>query len=81
MESVSPLSHVLMIGMQMDEMTTGPPLNERLAELLDPREEILEAYLFGSQRAGRRSPTATSMSPCTSTKAGPTTPATATGRT
>ena len=32
----------------MDAMTPDPHLTERLAELFDPREEILEAYLFGS---------------------------------
>ena len=37
-----------MIGTAMDATTPDPHLTRRLAELLDPREEILEAYLFGS---------------------------------
>ena len=40
----------------MDTMITDPQLTRRLAELLDPREEILEAYLFGSHARGRAQP-------------------------
>ena len=42
-----------MIGMKMDAMIAEPQLTERLAELLDPRAEILEAYLFGSHARGQ----------------------------
>ena len=45
-----------MIGADMDAQTPDPHLTERLAELLDPREEILEAYLFGSHARGRAQP-------------------------
>jgi len=45
-----------MIGMDMDAMTPDPRLTERLAELLDPRVEILEAYLFGSHARGQAQP-------------------------
>ena len=45
-----------MIGMDMDAMTSDPHLTERLAELLEPREEILEAYLFGSHAQGQAQP-------------------------
>lgn len=42
-----------MIGVEMDATTPDPHLTERLAALLDPREEILEAYLFGSRARGQ----------------------------
>ena len=42
-----------MIGTEMDATTSAPHLIERLVELLDPREEILEAYLFGSHARGQ----------------------------
>ena len=45
-----------MIGTEMDAATPGPHLTERLVELLDPREEILEAYLFGSHARGQAQP-------------------------
>ena len=40
----------------MDALNADPYLTERLAELLDPREEILEAYLFGSHARGQAQP-------------------------
>ena len=40
----------------MDAMIADPQLTERLAELLDPRAEILEAYLFGSHARGQAQP-------------------------
>ena len=40
----------------MDTMITDPQLTRRLAELLDPREEILEAYLFGSHARAQAQP-------------------------
>ena len=40
----------------MDAMLTRPYLTERLAELLEPREEVLEAYLFGSHARGQTQP-------------------------
>ena len=40
----------------MDGTIAGPHLIERLAEVLDPREEILEAYLFGSHAKGQAQP-------------------------
>lgn len=33
-----------------------PQLEQRLAEALEPRQEILEAYLFGSQATARAQP-------------------------
>lgn len=42
-----------MIGTEMDVTAPDPHLIERLVELLDPREEILEAYLFGSHARGQ----------------------------
>ena len=39
-----------------DAMIAVPHLTERLAELLDPRGEILEAYLFGSHARGQAQP-------------------------
>ena len=42
-----------MIAMEMDAMTADPHLTERLVAVLDPHEEILEAYLFGSHARGR----------------------------
>ena len=42
-----------MIGTEMDATTPDPQLTERLVGLLDPREEILEAYLFGSHARGQ----------------------------
>jgi predicted nucleotidyltransferase len=33
-------------------MTTGPTLSLALGAYLEPREEVLEAYLFGSQATG-----------------------------
>ena len=45
-----------MIGVDMDAMTPDRHLIERLAELLDPRAEILEAYLFGSHARGQAQP-------------------------
>ena len=45
-----------MIGTEMDATTPDPHLTERLVELLDPREEILEAYLFGSHARGQAQP-------------------------
>ena len=40
----------------MDAAISNPHLAERLAELLDPRAEILEAYLFGSHARGQAQP-------------------------
>ena len=40
----------------MDETIADPHLIERLAGLLASREEILEAYLFGSHARGRAQP-------------------------
>ncbi|MDD9980019.1 MAG: nucleotidyltransferase domain-containing protein [Gammaproteobacteria bacterium] len=40
----------------MDATTPEPNLIRRLAEVLDPREEILEAYLFGSHARGLAQP-------------------------
>ena len=40
----------------MDAMIAARHLTARLAELLDPREEILEAYLFGSHARGQAQP-------------------------
>lgn len=40
----------------MDGTIAGPHLIECLAEVLDPREEILEAYLFGSHARGQAQP-------------------------
>ena len=37
-----------MIRVDMDANFTASHLTERLVEVLEPREEILEAYLFGS---------------------------------
>ena len=37
----------------MDAMFAEPNLTERLVDVLDPREEILEAYLFGSHARGQ----------------------------
>ena len=45
-----------MIGTEMDATTPRPHLTEHLVELLDPREEILEAYLFGSHARGQAQP-------------------------
>ena len=45
-----------MIGTEMDAMIADLHLTERLADLLDPREEILEAYLFGSHARGQAQP-------------------------
>ena len=45
-----------MIGAEMDATTPEPHLIQRLAALLDPREEILEAYLFGSHARGQAQP-------------------------
>ena len=45
-----------MIGTEMDAETPDPHLTGRLVELLDPREEVLEAYLFGSHARGRAQP-------------------------
>ena len=45
-----------MIGTEMDAATPDPTLTRRLAELLGPREEILEAYLFGSHARGQEQP-------------------------
>ena len=45
-----------MIGTDMYASTPDRHLTERLAELLDPREEILEAYLFGSHARGQAQP-------------------------
>jgi len=45
-----------MIGTEMDAATPDPNLTRRLAELLGPREEILEAYLFGSRARGQAQP-------------------------
>ena len=42
-----------MIGVEMDAMFAEPHLTERLVDVLDPREEILEAYLFGSHARGQ----------------------------
>ena len=42
-----------MIGTEMDATTPDPHLTERIVELLHPREEILEAYLFGSHARGQ----------------------------
>ena len=39
--------------MEVDAMTADPRLTERLVGVLDPLEEILEAYLFGSHARGR----------------------------
>ena len=40
----------------MDTPIPDPHLTKRLAELLDSREEILEAYLFGSHARGQAQP-------------------------
>ncbi len=40
----------------MGAMSADRRLAVRLADLLDPREEILEAYLFGSHARGRAQP-------------------------
>ena len=40
----------------MNATIADPHLAERLAELLDPRAEILEAYLFGSHARGQAQP-------------------------
>ena len=40
----------------MDATIADPHLAERFAELLDPRAEILEAYLFGSHARGQVQP-------------------------
>ena len=64
----------------MGAMSADRRLAVRLADLLDPREEILEAYLFGSHARGGRNLTATSMLLFMSTTPEPTTPATAIGR-
>jgi len=40
----------------MDAMSAARRLTARLADLLDPREEILEAYLFGSHARGQAQP-------------------------
>jgi len=45
-----------MIAADMDAPIPDPHLTERLAELLDPREEVLEAYLFGSHARGHAQP-------------------------
>ena len=45
-----------MIGTEMDATTPHPHLTERLAALLDPRKEVLEAYLFGSHARGQAQP-------------------------
>lgn len=36
----------------MNSRDPGPDLDERLARLLEPRSEVLDAYLFGSQARG-----------------------------
>ena len=45
-----------MIGTKDGTRSAERRLVERLAELLDPREEILEAYLFGSHARGQAQP-------------------------
>ena len=45
-----------MIGTEMDATAPDPHLIECLVELLDSREEILEAYLFGSHARGQAQP-------------------------
>ena len=47
---------MLMGGTEMDAMIVDQDLTGRLVELLDPREEILEAYLFGSHARGQAQP-------------------------
>ena len=42
--------------MDMDPTIPDPKLTARLAELLDLRQEILEAYLFGSHARGQAQP-------------------------
>ena len=41
---------------QMGALNSRERLVERLAELLDPRSEVLEAYLFGSYARGEEQP-------------------------
>ena len=41
-----------MMGAEVDGMVADRNLTERLAEVLDPCEEILDAYLFGSRARG-----------------------------
>ena len=45
-----------MNGTGIDATSADRRLTERLAELLGPREEILEAYLFGSHARGQAQP-------------------------
>lgn len=40
----------------MDGTIADPSLTDRLVDVLDPREEILEAYLFGSRARGQAQP-------------------------
>ena len=40
----------------MGETIADPHLTERLVDVLDPRKEILEAYLFGSHARGQAQP-------------------------
>ena len=42
-----------MIGLEMGGTIADPRLIERLAEVLDHREEVLEAYLHGRGRRER----------------------------
>ena len=42
-----------MTGAGVDGMVADRNLTERLAEVLGPREEILDAYLFGSRARGQ----------------------------
>ena len=42
-----------MIRVEIDAILTEPQLTERLVDVLEPREEILEAYLFGSHARGQ----------------------------
>ena len=42
-----------MIALEMDATTADTHLTERLVDVLGPREEILEAYLFGSHARGQ----------------------------
>jgi predicted nucleotidyltransferase len=41
---------------RIDASLTGSELDRRVAEALAPREEVLEAYLFGSRATGRAQP-------------------------
>jgi predicted nucleotidyltransferase len=41
---------------RIDASLSGPELDRRIAAALAPREEVLDAYLFGSRATGRAQP-------------------------